>query len=185
MSSGESILSSSLIRLYGRTITEIQLNLGAGAGSGAGIQNLGSNRFLKQQLDAPDAGLARIYGFSFEGHHYDLSKPVIMLVHGPGVAIAATPTSIDEADEAARDWEFAGGLSYWEYDKSDFSLRLDVETGPFEQILLDAMLSGGGRSFYGGAEARISGAEARGAEARISGAEARISGAEARMRGRR
>jgi hypothetical protein len=28
MSSGESILSPSLIRLYGRTITEIQLNLG-------------------------------------------------------------------------------------------------------------------------------------------------------------
>lgn len=35
MSSGESILSPSLIRLYGRTITEIQLNLGAGAGSTA------------------------------------------------------------------------------------------------------------------------------------------------------
>jgi hypothetical protein len=184
MSSGESILSPSLIRLYGRTITEIQLNLGAGAGSTASLQNLGANQFLKQQLDARSAGLARIYGFSFEGHYYDLSKPVIMLVHGTGVLIG-TPPSIDEADEAARDWEFAAGLSYWEYDKGDFSLRMDVETGPFERILLDAMLFGGGRSFYGGAEARISGAEVRGAEARISGAEARISGAEARMRGRR
>jgi hypothetical protein len=77
------------------------------------------------------------------------------------------------------------GSANWEYDKGDFSLRMDVETGPFERILLDAMLFGGGRSFYGGAEARISGAEVRGAEARISGAEARISGAEARMRGRR
>lgn len=184
MSTGESILSPSLVRLYGRPIAEIKLDLSGGAGSGATIPNLGANRFLKQQLDAEDARFARIYGFSFEGHYYDLARPVIMLVHTDGEAITGA-TGIDEADEAARDWEFSGDLKYWAYDKSDFSLRMDIETGPLEQILLEAMLSGGGRSFYGGAEARMGGAEARGAEARISGAEARISGAEARMRGRR
>ena len=50
------------------------------------MQNLGGNQFLRAQLNAPNAGFARIYGFSFEGHYYDLAKPVIMLVHGPGGA---------------------------------------------------------------------------------------------------
>jgi hypothetical protein len=178
----ESILSSSLIKLYGRTITEIQLNPGGG-GIGAGLQNLGANRFLRAQLTAANANLARIYGFSFEGHYYDLPRPVIMLVHGAGVAVNAPPT-IDDTNEAGRDWEFAVGLNYWEYDKDDFSLRLDVESGPLTQILLDATLGADPLGSYAGASARLSGASARvsGASARLSGASARLSGASARLR---
>ena len=76
MATGKSILSPSLIKLYGRTITEIQLNIPAtGAGSGAaGIASLGANQFLRAQLSVANAGLARIYGFSFEGHYYDLPQ---------------------------------------------------------------------------------------------------------------
>ena len=53
----------------------------------------------------------------------------------------------------AREWEFAaqivGGtgpnadLRYWEYEKGDFSIRLDTEAGQFEQILLAAALRAG------------------------------------------
>ena len=45
----------------------------------------------------------------------------------------------------AREWEFSGddNLSYWEYEKGDFSIRLDMEAGPFEQILLMAALRAG------------------------------------------
>jgi hypothetical protein len=175
----ESILSPSLIKLYGRTITEIQLNLPAGGG----IPSLGANQFLRAQLNATDARLARIYGFSFEGHYYDLPRPVIMLVHGDGEAVNVPPT-IDEAGEAARDWDFSEGLSYWEYDKGDFSLRLDVESGPLTEILLDATLGADPLGSYAGASARLSGASARvsGASARLSGASARLSGASARLR---
>jgi hypothetical protein len=192
MSTAESILSPDIIKLYGRPIAELQLNIvPPGAGGPANIHNLGANQSLRAQLNAANAAFARIYGFSFEGHYYDLPKPAIMLVHGPGEPItwppavgpappvppAAAPT-VDQAGKAARDWEFSADLVYWEYEKKDLSMRLDVETGTLEQILLEAALTGTGGS-YAGAQARISGAQVR-----ISGAQARISGAQARMRDR-
>ncbi|GLS33411.1 hypothetical protein GCM10007937_51220 [Mesorhizobium albiziae] len=62
----------------------------------------------------------------------------------------------------------------WSYEKADYTIRMDVETGMFEQVLLDAMLDGPGGFDARGANAR--GANARGANAR--GANAR--GANAR-----
>ena len=44
----------------------------------------GDNNFLERQLRAEGARLARIYAFSYEGHYYDLPKPALFLVHGPG-----------------------------------------------------------------------------------------------------
>jgi uncharacterized protein YjbI with pentapeptide repeats len=50
----------------------------------------------------------------------------------------------------AREWEFSAAegennfdLRYWEYEKGDFSIRLDMEAGQFEQILLQAALRAG------------------------------------------
>jgi hypothetical protein len=91
MSTAESLLSPDLIKLYGRPIAELQLNIPGGAGGAANVQNLGANQFLRAQLNAANAQLARIYGFSFEGHYYDLAKPVIMLVHGPGEPVTWPP----------------------------------------------------------------------------------------------
>jgi hypothetical protein len=36
---------------------------------------------------------------------------------------------------------FSDDMMVWAYDKSDLSIRLDAETGTFEQILLDIELS--------------------------------------------
>ena len=106
--------------------------------------------------------VARIYAFSFEGSIYTLPKPSMFLVHGPGSIIDITGTnggiakagrsSLDESGVFAREWEFSsaanpGGpnydLRYWEYEKGDFSIRLDSEAGTFEQILLAAALRSG------------------------------------------
>jgi hypothetical protein len=44
----------------------------------------------------------------------------------------------------------------WVYDKGDFSLRMDVRTGPLEQILLEGELSSDVlKTFFGGASARL------------------------------
>jgi hypothetical protein len=96
---------------------------------------------------------ARIYSFSFEGAFYTLPRPSIFLVHGYGQWAGdwTTNSSLDQAGVAGKDWDFSGTLAsagpddvyYWEYEKGDFSLRLDAETGPFEQILLAATLRGG------------------------------------------
>ncbi len=171
----ESLLSPSGIKLYGRVVTDLTVNH-ATAG-------LGDNNFLRKQLMTAAGGnkatLARIYAFSFEGHHYDLPKPAIFLVHGVGAAInypaAGRTSDVESSGVAAKEWEFSfSDLVMWEYDKGDFSIRLDVETGPFEQILLEAVLRGGS-TLSSGADLRSSGADLRssGADLRISGADLR------------
>jgi hypothetical protein len=92
---------------------------------------------------------ARIYAFSFQGAVYTLPKPSIFIVHGRGIPIdTALRTNVEQSGVAAREWEFSGeganrDLNYWEYEKGDFSLRLDTEAGPFEEILLAAALRAG------------------------------------------
>src|SRR5262245_4888569 len=105
----ETLLSVSTVLLYGRELADLTLKPVATPGPGPGSGDpgdgsysnpparLGGNNFLEAQLigtpQDPDpnnrlrkARLARIYGFSYEGHYYDLAKPAIFLVHGPGTA---------------------------------------------------------------------------------------------------
>jgi hypothetical protein len=88
-----------------------------------------------------------------------------------------TNSSLDQSGVAGKDWDFSGTLAsagsddiyYWEYEKGDFSLRLDVDAGPFEQILLQmALRGGGGVSGAGVSGAGVSGAGVSGAG--VSGA---------------
>jgi len=137
---------------------------------------------------------ARIYAFSFEGSIYQLPRPPLFLVHGWGKAVNVTGgnrwkpagtrrgqwpggggvgrTDLDESGVIAREWEFAApdspdnlDLRYWEYEKGDFSLRLDIEAGQFEEILLMAALRAGAADRSG---ASLSGASLSGAS--LSGA---------------
>lgn len=133
---------------------------------------------------APAVSLARIYGFSFEGAFYSMPKPALFTVHGLGTPVESKErrTSVDESGVIAREWEFAGqgrnkddgakDLVFWEYEKGDFSLRLDNDAGPWEQILLHASMRGGAdradRSGAGVSGAGVSGAGVSGAG--VSGA---------------
>ncbi len=148
-----------------------------------------ANNFLANQLGDPYSALARIYAISYEGGFYVLPKPAIFLVHGAGKAVdprkpadlvARAPDNVDHTGVAAQDYEFSDDILVWSYDKGDFSIRLDIETGPFVHILLEAMLMGDGSTAgYSGAQAQIGGAQAR-----LSGAQARVAGAQARIRNR-
>jgi hypothetical protein len=102
---------------------------------------------------------ARIYSFSVEGAYYQLPRPAVFLVHGPGQPVGnwANPSAVDQSGVLAREWDFSGNginngdvysgfatdVSYWEYEKGDFSIRVDLDAGPFEQILLQMALRGG------------------------------------------
>ena len=196
----ETLLDPSGVRLFGREMSDLVLKKSSSAEAAAGgaPARHGANSFLKQQLTAEGATLARIYGFSYEGFYYELSQPAIFLVHGPGTPVespepgsglpssrvARSAPSVSHTGVAARDMVFADDIHFWAYDQGDFSLRLDMETGPLKDILLDASL--GHASSYSGADARLrySGADAR---LRYSGADARLrySGADARVRGGR
>ena len=196
MANFETLLSPSGILLYGRQLLDLQFVYNAPPsseqqGDVAGIPpRLGENRFLQRQMAQPDALFARIYGFSFEGHYYDLPKPVILLVHGEGMdaegplpgdsqamrRIARTSPDTDRTGVASEVASFPDDMKVWAYDMADLSIRLDVETGPFEQILLEAEVRpDAARSYYSGADLRIK-----------SGADLRIrSGADMRIRGKR
>jgi hypothetical protein len=190
----ETLLTPTSIKLYGRVVTGLTVPIPPAPPAPATPPvppvppaSLGANNFLENQLRAAGARFARIYGLSFEGHYYDLPKPAIFLVHGDGMAPVFRGnyhTDVDSSGVVAREWEFADNdpaagkqdLKMWEYEKGDFSIRLDIESGPFEQILLAAALRGG--------PAAASGADLRssGADLRSSGADLRISGADLRIR---
>jgi hypothetical protein len=170
----ETLLTSHAILLYGREVLGVTLARASDAmameppdsaepGALAQAQApapspLGDNRFLERQLQADGARLARIYAFSFEGHYYDLPKPVIFLVHGEGSDPEAVrpansragraPADADRTGVASSPGSFSEDIRVWTYDKGDFSLRLDPDTGTLEQILLERCLGGGG---WGGA----------------------------------
>ena len=153
----ETLESVSCVKLFGRVVTD--LNIGAPPAPSPGppapppVQppNLGTNLFLQGQLRAAGATIARIYGFSYEGHYYDLARPALFLVHGPGQVAerpgpppnrgARAPDETDRTGIAYTPKSFSEDMRVWAYDKGDLSIRFDVETGSFEQILLHVELS--------------------------------------------
>jgi hypothetical protein len=176
----ETLLSPSNVLLYGRVLKDLEFtrhpsntepvdDVHPPAGTECeqfppppAPPRLGDNNFLERQLGAGGDGtrpvLARIYGFSYEGHYYDLARPAIFLVHGLGSDPEAwrpavdglnktpegrydrAPSDADRSGVARTGTSFADDIRVWSYDKGDFSIRLDPETGPLEQILLDAEL---------------------------------------------
>jgi hypothetical protein len=52
--------------------------------------------------------------------------------------LGTAPNSVDISGQAVKCCEFSSDLRVWEYDRGDFSLRLDVDSGPLERILIDA-----------------------------------------------
>lgn len=200
MADFETLLSPSNILLYGRVLQDLAFTFvpppttippDTGAGADGAPPRLGGTNFLQEQLEADDVRLARIYGYSFEGQYYDLPKPAIFLVHGDGTPaegpypgssrVARAPAHADRTGTAGQTGSFAEDIKVWSYDKGDYSIRLDAETGPLEHILLEAEVASEEMlTSFSGAHARVSGAHAR-----ISGAHARVSGAHARIRGNR
>ncbi len=171
----ETLLSVSGILLYGRKMVDLEVkpeNIPNG-GPKDPARN-GDNLFLSKQLKDypsgdPQPTLARMYGFSYEGHYYDLAKPIVFLVHGDGVnpeslpgsmgaeyRMARGPDNSDLTGVATQFGSFSSDIKVWAYDKGDFTIRMDIETGPFERILLDAELNSERlRSHYSGQKVRI------------------------------
>ena len=189
---GESLLSFSEVLLFGREIDDITVKKNTDLPAGKKRPQRGNN-FLHDRLKDPK--LARIYGFSFEGTYYELPSPTLFLVEGDGVLVsevtktgagAATnpsnPSRAPRAPEfgglASSEFQFADDIRVWSYDKSDYTIRMDVASGMLEQVLLEPTFSDIDASVSG---AKVSGAKVSGAKvsgAKVSGA--KVSGAKAR-----
>ena len=139
-------------------------------------QRKGNNNQLGDQLTS-DSNFARIYAFSYEGAYYELPWPALFLVHGdgdpvtpatagvtnPGKNASRAPTDPSRTGLTAADFQFSDDVKFWTYDKADYTVRLDVETGMFEQVLLDVIFDGGPGGIAG---ANVRGANVRGANVR-------------------
>ena len=168
----ERLLNLSTVLLYGRRVEDLEVrysrpdttpipNTAPGP-----TPRLSANNFLDNQLgfgsnadpvdDGRRAFIARIYGFSFEGHYYDLASPTLFLVHGLGtLAEGPLPSNLTESQRYSRApgtadrtgmgsqlGSFASDIRVWSYDKADFSIRLNASTGTLDEILLETELSG-------------------------------------------
>ena len=182
----ETLLSPTNVWLFGRKVADLKIDT-AVSNDPFIAGNQSNNNFLASQLS--DSGalkptFARIYGFAYAGTYYELETPALYLVHGDGqdAATAAksggaggnsrfarAPDNPSRTGLAAMDFHFADDLKVWAYDKGDFSIRLDVSTGPLDQILLDME---GCDSSPGIAGSRVSGSRVAGS--RVSGS--RVSG---------
>lgn len=119
-------------------------------------ETAGGNDFISSKMYSADVVLAKIYGFSFNGVHFDLERPSIFLVHGDGNFLtdddrdARSPISPAQSGVGAQEYQFGSEMRCWHYDKSDFSVRMDIHTGMFEQILLEAEIEFDDHGMYGG-----------------------------------
>ncbi len=112
------------------------------------------------------ARFARIYSFSYEGQYYELPRPVLFLVYGPGTKVddkADTGFTIDNVGLAAKDWRFASDIRMWEVDDKAMSMCIDIESGTIKQILLEPMFELDEDMAFRGAASSRGAAVARGA----------------------
>ncbi|MDQ2635115.1 MAG: hypothetical protein M3Y43_00525 [Pseudomonadota bacterium] len=161
----ESILNVSAVYLFGRLVSDLRVVGEIDPEDGARPPSNGKNNFLNRQVRNDKADLARIYAFSFEGCLYELTRPSLFLVHGSGQdpdapgpvlddlkRLARSPGRISRTGLGRQSGSFSMDMKVWVYDKGDFSMRFDVETGTLEHILLDMELdeeASGGRSSGG------------------------------------
>jgi uncharacterized membrane protein YgcG len=168
----ETLLSVSAIYLFGRLISDLKVVGAVDPDDDDRPRRGGENNFLEKQVRNDNAALARIYAFSFEGAMYELDRPSLFIVHGGGqdpdapgpenadlALLGRSPGRVTKTGVGRQSGSFSRDMRVWVYDKGDFSVRLDVETGSFEHILLAAELdddrwssggrSGGGRSGSG------------------------------------
>ena len=149
LDSGEDLLDPSRVRLFGVPFLTLKL-------APEDLRKYRySNKLLQQKILQADAGLARVYGFSYEGRYHKLPKPYIFMVHGPGRSrLENRPASVTNWGVDLKDFQFPDDMRVWEMDKEDMTLRIDVVSGFLSDILLDPVLRAGselaGRQDSGG-----------------------------------
>lgn len=199
----ETLLGHSTIWLFGRELADIKLNPGvynaipaddlAARKADTPVQKGNShNGFLLDQLEEADARFARIYAFTYQGAFYELGRPSIFLVHGTGIdpegssaaadpslaTLSRMPANFGRSGLASLSGSFSGSMKVWAYERADFTVRLDMESGTFDSVLLSAELGGPDTI----AQSSGSVARAAGSVARAAGSVARAAGSVARAR---
>jgi hypothetical protein len=155
----DTLISQSRIWLFGRTMADIRIDPAVykhlrDEKNPRKLEQppvLGSNNFILNQVaEGIEPMFARIYGYSYESIYHDLRRPTIFLVHGEGIdadtpdsrfdpnlaLLDRAPAKVGRTGVATHAGSFAAGMKAWAYDRADFTMRLDAETGSFDLLLL-------------------------------------------------
>lgn len=170
----ESLLNASSITLFGRVVDDITIGSRKApsetpTGIVSDLQEALENR-IGTKASPDKAHFARVYGFSYGGVYHEILRPMLFLVHGDGVP----SRDVKQPGPDTEDSPFYGDLRAWAYDHSEQTMRLDVDSGRFEQVLLEligdeALIQAMRHSVSG---SRVSGSRVSGS--RVSGS--RVSG---------
>ncbi|MEJ1977083.1 MAG: hypothetical protein WDN49_14185 [Acetobacteraceae bacterium] len=153
----EGLLSSGLVRLFGRPFTGLTVGDLGGGGS--------SNPLAAALRNAVEAGapptLARIYGFSYLGNYCKLAEPLVFLVFGEGQPVPsgdkASSLGIDMLGIELTDASFTVGVSMWHVDQLDMAVRIDIRVGWVKDVLLTEIGNDGSRSDLVGRDGNLVG----------------------------
>ena len=188
----ETLLSPTNIWLIGREVKDLSISENDAEHEPFIEQRLSNNDFLGKQIKPVITGsgqnevkhyprFARIYAFVYNGIIHDLETPALIMVHGDGAKAelgtgraARAPDNPSRTGLGISEVKIADDMMVWGYDKGDFSIRLDVSSGPLDHILLDLE---GCDSSPGIAGSRVAGSRVAGsrvAGSRVSGS--RVSG---------
>jgi hypothetical protein len=142
---GETLLTPSLVRLFGRSFTGLLLNEKDYSDTRDEMPYAPNQLYTNLSADAEGKrkpGLATIYGFSYEGNYYKMSAPAVFLVHGPGIDVTAgqDPIPLGVLGVEFKDEVFAADVKMWAYDKLDQVVRVDISSGWLEDLLLNCEL---------------------------------------------
>ena len=92
---------------------------------------------VEQAFRHGDLHLARIYGYSYEGHYYKLDRPLIFLVRGEGVAPERKEGFLTEfCGLEGKGFSFGNDIRAWRLSRLDVTLCMDIELGTVEELLL-------------------------------------------------
>jgi len=143
----ETLLSPSNILLFGRVLEDLVIRTQpkdkAGSKGGEG-GSLGTSGQLEQQLRSEGAAFARIYGYGQNGLYHVLPRPALFLVHGQGEPASRVLSGLGReggGDQTQGIPMPLDDLRVWSYDKADYSIRMNMQSGTVEQLL-----QGGSRS---------------------------------------
>jgi hypothetical protein len=162
------IFAPSAVRLFGRVLmgtTGPQPGGRRGAGAAAAAPGPGGvsvaapgniatalpdyarRSLLFQSLDVGNLNIAHIFAYSYEGSYKPLHVPATFLVEGVGTSVFHPPGVIDPAQLGLAQLDgtitFATDLVFWIYDRADLIIRLDLNSGTLQTLVIDAETGGG------------------------------------------
>ena len=122
------------------------LSVAAPGGIADALPDYAGRSLLFQSLEGDNLNIAHIFAYSYQGSYKPLHVPAAFLVQGVGESVRHAG-GVDPARLGLAQLDgtitFAKDLVFWIYDRADLILRLDLNSGTLQTLVIDAETGGG------------------------------------------